>query len=158
MQLRVDDAFDRMLAYFCPIRRHFTGTVMRTNVLPIHWMFLQFFMRLFSEAKAIHVKGQEEAFLTTAALEESLQPYLRPKIFSLEVRLIVGLVRCSLPIAVGLARCLLCARLWLTFVASVDLERRWCCCAVCRLVPRSDAQGSIRPSRAGNFGCSRGHP
>lgn len=59
---------------------------MRTNVLPIHWDWVRTFLRLFSEARAIHVQGQIEAALTHRGFDYALEPYLQQKVHSMEVR------------------------------------------------------------------------
>jgi hypothetical protein len=82
----VDFAFDVITHYLGLLRRHFAGTVVRTNVMPFHWEFASRFLRLFTEAKAIHVKDQEQVTLTYSGFEYALQPIYQPKVFSMEVR------------------------------------------------------------------------
>ncbi|KAH7717744.1 hypothetical protein AAVH_14818 [Aphelenchoides avenae] len=82
----VDFAFDVIMNYLGRVRRHLAGTVMRTNVMPFHWEFASRFLRLFTEARAIHVKNQEQVTLTYADFEYALQPIYQPKVFSMEAR------------------------------------------------------------------------
>jgi len=62
MQHHVDLAFDVVCGFLRPLVNHLQDTVMRTDILPTHWEWLRIFLRLFSEARSVHVQGQLEAF------------------------------------------------------------------------------------------------
>ncbi|KAH7660390.1 hypothetical protein AAVH_43826, partial [Aphelenchoides avenae] len=84
MQHHVDHAFDVICHYFRLMRNHLRDSVVRTNILPIHWEWVRIFFRSFSEARAIHVNGQLEAFLSYTGFEHALQPYLQQKLHTVE--------------------------------------------------------------------------
>ncbi|KAH7713913.1 hypothetical protein AAVH_18753 [Aphelenchoides avenae] len=85
MQLPVDHAFDVMCHFVRQLRRLFVGSEIHTDILPQHWEWSRIFLRLFADVRSIHVRGQAEDLFSYAGMEHALQPYLHPKVHSMEL-------------------------------------------------------------------------